>query len=497
MPKNNTYCFSDFVTGDTVIFRKSFSRQEFEAFSQLSGDRNALHHDAEFSASTNFGKPIVPLHMTLAPLSRIAGMNFPGEPSLYLGHDVRAARAVHYDEELTYSARVMSVSPATRTLSLRVIALCRTEIVLEGSMMVQALAEAWPTAPELDILRANRQRKVILTGATGAIGSAIAERLAADGAHILAITRDENAKREQLGNRVAAATRQGAKLEFITADLARPASVAQACEQIAAQGDADILIHAASAPIHAALGDLVQTNFEAMRLIAEAMLPGMLARQDGAIAFVSSVAALNRVPGWEAYSGAKVMGSNYVQQFDTAYGSFGVRGLNCFAGLVDTPFSDTVAGTTFSMSPAEVADHLLEAVRDTDGLDSGIIVEAGKAVRHGSLRFGGEATARPLASFPEESLGTVAAQDAPVADNGSGVEQRLERVLIRTLGIPSLGHRESAGIGVTPGWDSLRQIEIVLATEQEFAIRFRSNEIGELQSFQALCLRLQNRVYQQ
>lgn len=190
------------------------------------------------------------------------------------------------------------------------------------------------------------------------------------------------------------------------------------------------------------------------------------------------------------------LGSNNKQPFDTAYGAFGVRGLNFFAGLVDTPFSHKAAGTTFAMSVAEVADHLLEAIRDTDRRDSGIIVEAGKEVRHGTLRFGGEATARPMASAPEEAPGTSAAQDAPVADNGSGIERRLEGVLIRTLGIPSLGHRESAGIGVTPGWDSLRQIEIVLATEQEFAIRFRSDEIGELQSFEALCRRLQNRADQ-
>ncbi len=63
-----------------------------------------------YAAATPFGRPIVPLHLTLAPMSMIAGMVFLENPRYYLGHEVRAARPVYFGDRLRYSARIATVN---------------------------------------------------------------------------------------------------------------------------------------------------------------------------------------------------------------------------------------------------------------------------------------------------------------------------------------------------------------------------------------------------
>jgi len=124
--------FDDFAVGDVTVFERNITREDFAVFSGLSGDTNPLHHDEDHARNTRFKRTIVPLHLLLAPLSSVAGMAFPGEPSLYLGHEVRAAQPVHYGEALRYSARIEAVNLAQRVLTLRVLVLRGTEIVVEA-----------------------------------------------------------------------------------------------------------------------------------------------------------------------------------------------------------------------------------------------------------------------------------------------------------------------------------------------------------------------------
>lgn len=492
--RKNISGFSDFSVGDTINFSKAFEADDFKAFAKLSGDLNSLHHDAEYAANTPYGKPIVPLHMTIAPLSRIAGMNFPGESSLYLGHDLRAASPVYYGDRLTYSAKITALSPSTRTLTLQTIVLRGSEIVLEATMRVRALQETWHSSPELEVFPPFRLSRVVLTGATGAIGTAIAERLAAVGSQITALVRPSSEKRQKLESRFSAAARHDASLEFVTVDLANPSEILACCEQIARCEQIDTLIHAASAPIKAPLADLVYSNFDALNHIVKALLPGMLVRQNGAVVFLSSVAALNRVPGWEAYAAAKVMGSNYVHQFDKSYGPYGIRGLNVYAGLVDTEFSRELEGTNLAMNAAEVADHILFALQNQDRAETSILIEAGKSPRSGSVQFSDSNSEPTPIPFARVSSSSATSRSDSVSENDDGVTTRLQKILARTLGIPDLTSPETAGIGETPGWDSLRQIEIVLATEKEFSVQFHSEEIGELQTYRALLRRVQQKV---
>ncbi|SVD93610.1 uncharacterized protein METZ01_LOCUS446464, partial [marine metagenome] len=97
--------YEDFNIGEIYVFKKTFSQRDFEKFSSLSGDTNPLHHDERYVENTRYKKTIVPLHLAASPLSTIAGVVFPGNRSLYLGHELKALKPIPYDVELTYSAK--------------------------------------------------------------------------------------------------------------------------------------------------------------------------------------------------------------------------------------------------------------------------------------------------------------------------------------------------------------------------------------------------------
>ena len=131
--------FSDFYIGQIAIFKKVFVEDDFKKFLELSGDENSLHWDKGYAKKTTFKRPIVPLQLSTAPLSRVAGMIFPGEPSLFLTNNVKAIKPIFYKDEIIYSAKIISISLSTKILGIRVLAIRSEEIVIDAFIKVKVL----------------------------------------------------------------------------------------------------------------------------------------------------------------------------------------------------------------------------------------------------------------------------------------------------------------------------------------------------------------------
>ena len=54
------------------------------------------------------------------------------------------------------------------------------------------------------------------------------------------------------------------------------------------------------------------------------------------------------------------------------------------------------------------------------------------------------------------------------------------------LGLSDQNHLVGGGLGATPGWDSLRHIEIVLDLEEKLGIRFGSGDMEKMSTFSDL-----------
>jgi short-subunit dehydrogenase/acyl dehydratase/acyl carrier protein len=476
--------FDSFAVGDVAIFKRCFGLEDFVAFSRLSGDINPLHHDDAHARGTPFGRTIVPLHLTLAPLSYIAGMIFPGEPSLYLGHEVRAANAVHYGETLTYSARIESVNAALRVLTLRVLALRETEVILDAAMRVQASASTWSTDSPLSVLHTAAPGYAVVTGASGAIGSAIAVALASVGWSLLLQDRGDGAHRQSLR---ATIDRLGPDVEFVTADLATASGRAAMASAVANRQDIEAVIHAASPGLGAPLEQLVAVNYSAFKQLAAAALPSMLARQKGRLLLIGSTAMLRGLSGWEDYAAAKTMAGGWAAGMDGRFSAYGIRGLVLIPGYVATRFSDELRGGAPALLPQEVAAEVANMI--TAPKDVAVVLEVGRRAS-GTLGF----FSVPKAVVPANDTLTSAAETSPGSAENAPTSARVTDVIGRILHLPPKSKLDGGGLGTTPGWDSLRQIEVILALELEFNIRFTSPELAELTRFDALLDACQRKI---
>lgn len=156
--------------------------------------------------------------------------------------------------------------------------------------------------------RANA-RAVVLTGATGGIGRAVAGLLAGRGDRLLLSARD----RDALAHLVADLQRRhGAQVEAVAADLCQPAARA-ALVQAATRFQADALINAAGMPAFGPfaeqdddrLAESIAVNLIAPLQLARAMI-APLSRQPAAdIVNVGSALGRIGVPGFVVYAAAK------------------------------------------------------------------------------------------------------------------------------------------------------------------------------------------------
>jgi acyl-CoA thioesterase FadM len=65
--------------GDKASIVKTFTPADVSAFAELSEDRNPIHLDTAFAATTRFGKPIVHGALAVSLISALLGSTLPGE----------------------------------------------------------------------------------------------------------------------------------------------------------------------------------------------------------------------------------------------------------------------------------------------------------------------------------------------------------------------------------------------------------------------------------
>jgi short-subunit dehydrogenase len=147
-------------------------------------------------------------------------------------------------------------------------------------------------------------KTVLLSGATGGLGRAIAEALAGRGATLILSSRKAEALDEL------ARSLPGDGHRTIVADLAEPG----AGERLASEaGDVDVLVANAGLPGTGKLEDfserevtrLLRVNLEAPVLMARELAPAMQERGAGHLVFVSSLAGKAFSPRASLYSASK------------------------------------------------------------------------------------------------------------------------------------------------------------------------------------------------
>lgn len=218
-----------------------------------------------------------------------------------------------------------------------------------------------------------RGQRVWVVGASSGIGLATAERLAAEGATVLASARSADPL-QALVQRHAQADGT-APVQAWPMDVTDAPAVAQTARAILAQGPLDLVLFCAGhyRAMRADALDLADLhrhmaiNYGGALNLLDALLPAMLARGHGHISLISSVAGFRGLPKGLAYGPTKAALTHLAE---TLYLDLAPRGIGVSVvhpGFVKTPLT---AQNDFSMpaliGPQEAAAALLDGIAAGD-----------------------------------------------------------------------------------------------------------------------------------
>jgi 3-oxoacyl-[acyl-carrier protein] reductase len=152
-------------------------------------------------------------------------------------------------------------------------------------------------------------RTALVTGASRGIGEAIARRLAAEGASVLAAARTE-ADLERVVGEIAAA---GGKARAIRLDLSDPASIEAGAKAALADGPVEVLVNNAGVTDDNLIlrmskdswDRVLGTNLTGVFLLTSAVVRSMVKKRYGRIVNVTSVVGMMGNPGQANYAASK------------------------------------------------------------------------------------------------------------------------------------------------------------------------------------------------
>lgn len=187
-----------------------------------------------------------------------------------------------------------------------------------------------------------QDKVVVVTGAAGGIGTAIARRFASEGARV--VVTDVNA--EGVEATAAALRVAGGQARGIAADISKAdACKAVVADVLAVEGRIDVLCNNAGINRRGALLKLTAedwdlsfaVNIDAMFHLCQAALPGMIAQGGGAIVNTASQWGLYPAPGHIAYNVTKAAVASFTQNLARDYAPQKIRVNAVCPGEIHTP----------------------------------------------------------------------------------------------------------------------------------------------------------------
>ena len=237
-------------------------------------------------------------------------------------------------------------------------------------------------------------RRALVTGASGGLGSAIAERLARDGAHVIAHANGRLEAAEAVVQRIVAA---GGSAEAIAFDVTDRVASQAACEKLLAAGVIQIVVNNAGVHDDAAFPALreaqwqrvIDVSVNGFFHVTQPLTMPMIRTRWGRIVNLSSIASLTGNRGQVNYAAAKGALNSATKSLALELASRGIT-VNAVApgiigsGMAEAAFDAAVIDKLVPMKRAgraeEVAALVAFLVSDDAGYISGQVISINGAM---------------------------------------------------------------------------------------------------------------------
>lgn len=137
--------YQELEVGQKANFQRSVTERDIQLFAEVSGDRNPVHLDADYAATTQFKERIAHGMLTGALISAAIATTLPGPGTIYLGQNLSFTRPVKLGDELTVELEVLEKLPKNR------VRISTTVLNQDGKAVVKGEAEVMAPTEKLNI----------------------------------------------------------------------------------------------------------------------------------------------------------------------------------------------------------------------------------------------------------------------------------------------------------------------------------------------------------
>lgn len=138
MTVNNITYFEDLAVGQEASVTNTVSEADITAFAEISGDRNPVHLDAAYAATTLFKERIAHGMLSAAYISAVFGMKLPGPGAIYISQTLAFKAPVKIGDTVVTTVKLVELIPEKKRARFETVCEVNGKAVLtgEGQLMV-------------------------------------------------------------------------------------------------------------------------------------------------------------------------------------------------------------------------------------------------------------------------------------------------------------------------------------------------------------------------
>jgi 3-hydroxybutyryl-CoA dehydratase len=134
--------FEDLSVGQEASISNTVTADVISAFAAVSGDRNPVHVDAAYAATTMFKEPIAHGMLSAAYISAVFGMQLPGPGAIYISQTLNFKAPVKIGDTVVTTVKVAELVPEKKRAKFECVCTVNGKPVVQGEAVLMV-----PTRP--------------------------------------------------------------------------------------------------------------------------------------------------------------------------------------------------------------------------------------------------------------------------------------------------------------------------------------------------------------